>query len=171
MTKTTISILLLAATASADLAVIRDGKFTGTFYPTDDPKFRAFHAGQGDQCLWMDERPEIVARTRHGRPVYRTPTTNELARAADPDLDVQAGKSAALKAVENRFLLLCEQLTGSRAKASFGTLDEIVRPMRTNAPSTFAAVSIELLAIDAEAKREGGLNWWDSCVWHEEVAE
>lgn len=161
---------ILATAASADLAVIRDGRFTGTFYATDKPEYRAFHTRQGETCVWLAARPEIVSRVRN-RPVYRTPSSNELARAENPDIDVQAAKSEALKVVENRFLSLCEQLTGSKTKASFGTLNTAIEGLMTNDAATATAVSLRLLAIDAEAKREGGLNWWDTCTWHEDVAE
>lgn len=97
------------------------------------------------------------------------------ATAAAAEAARQAAKPAALKAVENRFLLLCEQLTGSRNKATFGELSAVIHGMlQSGDAATIDAArnaSLELLAVDAEAKREGGLRWWDDCTWHEEATQ
>ncbi len=34
-------------------------------------------------------------------------------------------------------------------------------------PQTATALSLKLLTCDAACKREGGLKWWDTCVYTE----
>lgn len=114
--KFTATILLIAAAtlASADLAVIRDGTFTGTFYSEDLQAYRAFHAGQGEVCIWMDTRPEIVGMTRpkHGRPVYRLPTSAELAATAPRPAAFPAGIEVGGRGIVTGDLLLTDPSRG-----------------------------------------------------------
>jgi len=81
----------------------------------------------------------------------------------------QTIKSDTLKIVENNFINYCEQLTNVKEKASFGTLNTLITTMLSTDPNTAMILSLNLLAIDAEAKREGGLSWWDDCSWHEDI--
>jgi hypothetical protein len=85
------------------------------------------------------------------------------------EIQRQLAKPLKLKAVENRFLALCDQLTGGteHTKLGFDVLEAIVGQIADQ--NTKVMVAIELLAIDAEAKREGGNLWWDDCVWHQEI--
>ncbi len=77
----------------------------------------------------------------------------------------QAAKPAALKAAENNFLSLCDLLTSSTShtKLGFAEINSIIALLPQEQQ---VVIGIKLLAIDAEAKREGGLQWWDGCVWH-----
>jgi hypothetical protein len=78
-------------------------------------------------------------------------------------------KPLKLKQVENKFLLLCDQLTGGqdKTKLGFDTLQMATEQIQD--VSTKIMVSLQLLAIDAEAKREGGLLWWDDCNWNIDI--
>ena len=91
--------------------------------------------------------------------------------AAEAEIARQAAKPDALKAVEVRFLDLCQTLTGSREKAGFAALSDIIEQLMLADPQTATAASLRLLAIDAEGKREGGLHWWDDCADHPEVVQ
>jgi len=77
----------------------------------------------------------------------------------------QAAKPAALKNAENNFLSLCDLLTAAtnHTKLGFGELNTIISTLPMEQQLT---AGVKLLAVDAEAKREGGLQWWDDCVWH-----
>jgi len=88
-------------------------------------------------------------------------------RSAQEEQARQLAKSLALRTAENRFLAMCDLLTNStsHAKLSFAQIETIIKSLPLEQQPL---VSIELLAIDAELKREGGLLWWDDCVWHEE---
>lgn len=83
----------------------------------------------------------------------------------------QNQKSTKLKIVENSFLTICEQLTGKKEKASFAVLREIVKGI-TDATQRHDTAA-ELLALDAEGKREGkregGSSWWDDIAWHDDI--
>lgn len=92
-----------------------------------------------------------------------------IAQQEQDAIDYQLNKSLKLKTVENNFLLLCEQLLGSRNKASFDDLNTALTTLLSIDQGTAIVLSLKLLAIDAEAKREGGLNWWDTAEFHEDI--
>lgn len=94
---------------------------------------------------------------------------DEAARKAQEEAQRQLGKPLRLKIVENTFLSICDTLTGqtSHVKLGFDTLNTIISGITD--PNTKVLVSLQLLSIDAEAKREGGLLWWDDCTWHPEI--
>jgi len=56
--------------------------------------------------------------------------------------------------------------TTSHTKLSFTQIKVIIEAMPVEQQPL---VSIKLLAIDAELKREGGNLWWDDCIWHPEL--
>ena len=91
------------------------------------------------------------------------------ANMIEAEANMQLNKSLALKSVENNFLLLCEQLLGSRVKASFGYLNTALTTLLAMDQGLAVVLSIKLLALDAEGKREGGLNWWDTITWHDDI--
>jgi hypothetical protein len=93
------------------------------------------------------------------------------AQQVQRELDRQAAKPAALKVVERRFLDLCETLSGQRAKLGFAYISATIEAMMSTDPTMATALSLRLLAIDAEGKREGGLAWWDDCADHPEVEQ
>ena len=78
-------------------------------------------------------------------------------------------KQLSLKTVENNFLAVCDILTqsSSHAKLGFAQLNAILDAWPD--PTQKIDLSLKLLAIDAEAKREGGLEWWDDCFWHDDI--
>lgn len=80
----------------------------------------------------------------------------------------QAAKSLTLREVEQNFMNLCAQL-GSQEKLGFSEISAILDDMEDR--NAAIVLSLKLLAIDAEGKREGGLNWWDDCAVHPELAE
>lgn len=81
----------------------------------------------------------------------------------------QLNKSLALKQTENAFLLLCEQLIGSKTKQGFDELNTVIKQLMSTNPSLAIQLSIELLSVDAAGKRCGGLLWWDDVIWHQEI--
>ena len=81
----------------------------------------------------------------------------------------QASKSLELKKAENNFLLVCEQITGSKNKLGFDELEAIIGNLMTSSPELAVPLTLKLLTIDATGKRAGGLLWWDDIVWHEEI--
>jgi hypothetical protein len=117
---------------------------------------------------------EMTAEEKHMVDVpamYKNPDgtemTDEQKAAVDAAEEVarQAAKSAALKNAENNFLSLCDVLTAAtnHAKLSFAELNAIIAAMPLEQQ---LVIGVKLLAVDAEAKREGGLLWWDDCTWH-----
>jgi len=101
---------------------------------------------------------------------WRELTVEEKAeRDAEKERVRQAAKSLALKTVENNFLLFCEILTGSKDKLGFAQLEAILNAMLVTDPNNAIVLSVRLLAIDAEGKREGGNIWWDDVCWHPEL--
>ena len=83
----------------------------------------------------------------------------------------QVSKSIELKTAENQFLLVCQQLTGSKANLGFADLEARVTALMASDPQTATALSLRLLTLDAAGKREGGLRWWDDIAWHSEISE
>jgi hypothetical protein len=55
----------------------------------------------------------------------------------------------------------------NHTKLGFETLEVIINSM-TNEQQKIV-VTLQLLATDSQAKREGGNLWWDDCVWHPEL--
>jgi len=80
----------------------------------------------------------------------------------------QAAKPLALKTAENAFLSMCDQISGgtSHIKLGFAALEQLILQLPSEQQ---ILVSVRLLAIDAELKREGGNLWWDDCAWHPEL--
>jgi hypothetical protein len=108
-----------------------------------------------------------------GYPGIAKPTLAQC--PSDEESDAWAGmmaqreKTVVMKVVENRFLGMCDELTGgtNHVKLGFAELQGIIELI----PDTNAVVmvTLQLLSIDAQAKREGGLLWWDGCAWHPEA--
>ena len=81
----------------------------------------------------------------------------------------QMAKPLKLKIAENKFLAMCDQLTGTTSHTKLG-FDELQLVLdQITDPNIKVMAALNLLAIDAEAKREGGLKWWDDCSWHQEI--
>ena len=100
----------------------------------------------------------------------------ESAAAAAAALEAEAArqlaKPLALKRAENNFFLLSAALfQGSMEKRGFGDLGAAVEALTAADPQTGIVLAVKLLSVDAEAKREGGLQWWDDAQFHPEIAE
>ena len=90
--------------------------------------------------------------------------TAEVEAAAEAAM--QATKSDELKAVENRFFALSATL-GLSGRPTFTEISAALETLQITSPDAAVVASLQLLSIDAEAKREGGLDWWDSAAVHE----
>lgn len=95
------------------------------------------------------------------------PTADIEAEARSADLAANGTRYA----LQNEYLALCDQLTGgtAHAKLGFEQLEGIIRGLMQTAPQTAVALSLQLLTLNAALVREGGINWWDNCVWTEGV--
>ena len=89
--------------------------------------------------------------------------------ATDAEAARQAAKPDKLKAAENKFFDLCFAVFGDRTKRGFDELNVTIQTLAETDQSTASALALQLLAVDAECKREGGNTWWDTAAYHEEV--
>ena len=128
--------------------------------------------GDWELADMSDGNGVFVSAWNRAEPVPSNDEINaaESAAIAAAAAKVQTGKPLALKQAENRFLALCDTLTGSttHAKLGFALLEQIIGTLPQEQQ---VMVGLRLLAIDAECKREGGNLWWDSAEWHSEVVE
>ena len=70
--------------------------------------------------------------------------------------------------LQNQYMALCGQLTGQApCRLGFAELQAIVEGMMATDPTTAMGLSVRLLTLNAALVREGGLQWWDNCVWRE----
>lgn len=60
---------------------------------------------------------------------------------------------------------------GTMTKLTFDQINSIIEGLMISDANAAIVASLKLLAIDAEAKREGGLKWWDTCEYHPEIVE
>jgi len=83
----------------------------------------------------------------------------------------QAGKSLEQKTAENSFLSMCDTLTGTtnHVKVGFNELNSMVQSI-TNQTQVIT-VALQLLAINSECQRTGGLAWWNDVSWHPELVQ
>ena len=91
--------------------------------------------------------------------------------ATDAEAERQAAKPDKLKAAENKFFDLCFAMLGDRQKRGFDEISAAIEAIATTDQETATALSLRLLAVDAECKREGGNQWWDTAAYHEEIVE
>jgi len=160
-------ILVLAFTASF--------AFGGTYY-TWDGETLLRHKGETpyptNAIVTLDYKGtqiELLTLGTNGQ--IRLKTSDELnAYRAKVEAEKQSQKPEELKAAENAFYDLCFQLFGDYTKRGFAEIRTKITEMQAVDPMGAVNVSLSLLAIDAEAKREGGNDWWDTAVKHE-VAE
>jgi len=107
------------------------------------------------------ENPEIVNEI-----IYcETPEEKEVREALE-EQERQNNKPQALKAVENSFYELCNLIFGDYTKRGFDEIKVALENLLAVDPNTSVVLSVKLLGIDAEGKREGGLQWWDDAVRH-----
>ena len=113
-----------------------------------------------------------VAKFTNDIPIDFTSVTQvDIVRVLPQTIDEhQAAKSIEIKYCENTFMLICQQLTGTNIKCSFSDLKFILDDMSETNFAQCAVISLNLLSIDAELKREEGLLWWDDCAWHPDLS-
>lgn len=69
-------------------------------------------------------------------------------------------------ALQNQYMTMCGQLTGQApCKLGFGELQAVIEGLMATDPNTAVALSLKLLTLNAALVREGGVQWWDGCVW------
>ena len=109
--------------------------------------------------IWIEKTPEEKVQA----------DADEAVAAEQAKQAKQDAKPLALKIVENKFLAMCDQLTGtaSHTKLGFGDIQSAIDIIPD--PAIKMGAAVQLLAIDAEAKREGGNLWWDTCTWHADI--
>ena len=95
----------------------------------------------------------------------------EAAQAATNEVIRQSAKSLELKATENSYLMVCQQLSGSRTKLGFADLEARITALMATDKDTAVALTLKLLTLDASGKREGGNKWWDDIAWHQEIVQ
>jgi len=117
---------------------------------------------ESDVSVDMDERFLTVT---NGVVVAKSVEEIEQIKVAD-EVEMQAAKSVELKALENEFYELCNQLFGDYGKRGFVEIRAKVEQLQATDPMLAVTMSLRLLAIDAEARREGGDKWWDTAIRH-----
>ena len=93
----------------------------------------------------------------------------EAAERAAAEIQRQLDKPLELKHVENDFLSVCEQLTGSKAKLGFADLETIIANLMVTDPTTATMLTLKLLTINSAGVRTGGIMWWDDVIWHDSL--
>ena len=115
-----------------------------------------------------------------GAKTVRPMTEQELAAreetavlaAAQAEAARQLAKPLSLKRAENNFFLMCAALfQGDLSKRGFAELGAAVEAYAAADPQAGVVLAVKLLTVDAEAKREGGLQWWDDARFHPEIVE
>jgi hypothetical protein len=82
----------------------------------------------------------------------------------------QLNKPIDQKIAENDFLSICDTLTGSTTHAKLG-FDQLRAIVNTLPNDQQVYWFVRLQANDSQLQREGGLKWWDDCVWHAEIVQ
>ena len=158
-----LALLLLATTSHAQW--IRDGAW---FDRIPDPLPR----GNGFASFGPTEAEFLATGARRATQEEIDARAAEAqAAAARAEIDRQLNKPLALKKAENNFFSMCYVLFSSMEKRGFSDITTALDAMKITDPQTAMVLSIQLLGIDAEAKREGGLQWWDDAVYHPEIVE
>jgi hypothetical protein len=93
----------------------------------------------------------------------------EAAAQAERETARQLAKSIELKTTENTFIGICQQLTGKPDKFGFPELEKRITELMATDKDTAVVLTLKLLATDAAGKRYGGNQWWDDCIWHQEI--
>ena len=53
----------------------------------------------------------------------------------------------------------------------FDAITEILNNLLVTDPNTAVVLSLKMLGLDAEGKREGGNLYWDDIIFHEDIVE
>ena len=114
---------------------------------------------------WSESGPvAMTEEERAQRDAY------DIAQAVAKESAKQASKSLKLKQAENNFFILCTSM-GLEGKPTFNEMNAGITSIQETDPDAAVVLSLKLLAVDAEAKREGGLEWWDTAAWHSDIIE
>ena len=160
-----IALLLLAATAQAQGPWIKGGQWVYSIpnpLPMGDG-FARFDPSEADFIATGARRAtdaEIAAQAL---------IAQEAAQVAEAQR--QLDKPLALKTAENNFFKLCFSVFGNMQKRGFAELRAALDALKETDAQAAIVASLQLLAIDAEAKREGGLEWWDDATYHTEIEQ
>lgn len=112
--------------------------------------------------------PTVILRNTRIMSIQPSSWSNAL---ADINAQLSAMKSDKLKSAENKFFDLCFAIYGDRTKRGFDELNTAIEALTATDQNAATALAIRLLAVDAECKREGGNQWWDTAAYHEEIVE
>ena len=177
--KAIIALLLIATSVYSETFYIRYEVETGnkTAYATNFP-FESYRVDPDGIRIYGMPDKSVVQRV--GKTSIDGSTISNISELSDfvpmtVDEVRQSLKSDEVKTTENKYLLLCEALTGSKTKQSFEALSLILDQMfQSEDPSTSKqaiGLSVKLLALDAQLKRAAGPLWWDTVAWHPEITQ
>ena len=84
---------------------------------------------------------------------------------------MQLAKPLALKQLENTFLSLCDQLTGTTTHTPLtdSQIEAILLQMQATNANQANALASEFLDVDIQGIKLGGSNWFDTVAWHPEI--
>jgi len=160
--KTLAALLLLATTAAADIYILPSGQWVSRI---PDP-----YAAADGRVIFGASAADLIADG--GRLVTREEVDARAAAdaeaAAQAEIDRQAAKPRALRKAENAFFELTYAIYGNMDKRGFDVLGATLDAIAANPETAMQAIvlSLRLLAVDAQAKREGGNHWWDDAIYH-----
>jgi hypothetical protein len=95
--------------------------------------------------------------------------TQRQAEAAAADLLANGERYVA----ENEYILLCDAIAGTpgaHARLGLGDLQTALVGLIAKAPARQNAIFQYLMGLQIGLQRLGGVNWWDSCTWHDQPA-
>lgn len=162
--------LLASQVIGAEWYTIRTNEYgvvTGCGY-TDSPKEHILEANEvaapytfptNEFKYWKKENSDWVAMTPE----------EQIAADIAEEARFQSQKSDETKYCENKFILLCEQLTGVKEKCGFGELTLLMDEIKQTNSIVAFDLSLQLIALDAQLKRASGMMWWDTASYHPEI--
>jgi hypothetical protein len=74
---------------------------------------------------------------------------------------------------ENEYILLCDYIAGTpgaHVKLGLGDLQTALVGLIATAPARQNALFQYLMGLQIALQRLGGVDWWDTCVWHPQEA-
>jgi hypothetical protein len=95
--------------------------------------------------------------------------TQRQAEAAAADLLANGERYVA----ENEYILLCDAIAGTpgaHTRLGLGDLQTALVGLIAVAPARQNAIFQYLMGLQIGLQRLGGVNWWDSCAWHDQAA-
>jgi hypothetical protein len=95
--------------------------------------------------------------------------TQRQAEAAADDLLANGERYVA----EDEYILLCDAIAGTpgaHVRLGLGDLQTALVGLIAKAPARQNAIFQYLMGLQIGLQRLGGVNWWDSCTWHDQAA-